>query len=110
MEEMWRRERATVREVLDTLNQGPKQRAYTTIMTIMGRLDTKGLLTRERSGKTDIYSIVMPRSEYLDARAQIQVEALVEEFGDVALAHFSEQMDKLGPEKLEELRKLARDA
>jgi len=110
MEEMWRRERATVREILDALNRGAKQRAYTTIMTIMGRLDRKGMLTRERSGKTDIYSIVMTRPAYLDARAQTEVEALVEEFGDVALAHFSEQMDRLDPEKLEELRKLARDA
>ncbi len=110
MEEMWRRERATVREVLEALNRGPKQRAYTTVMTIMGRLDRKGLLTRERSGKTDVYSIVMAKPAYLDARAQTQVETLVAEFGDVALAHFSEQIDNLDPEKLEELRKLARSA
>ncbi len=44
MEEMWNRGSATVREVLDALNRGPKQRAYTTIMTIMARLDRKGLL------------------------------------------------------------------
>jgi hypothetical protein len=51
MEEMWRRETATVREVLEVLNRGRKKRAYTTVMTIMRRLDRKGLLTRERSGR-----------------------------------------------------------
>lgn len=107
MEEMWRREHATVREVHDALNRGPKQRAYTTIMTIMARLDGKGLLTRERRGKTDFYATVMSRAEYMNARAQAEVEALVEEFGDVALAHFSAQMGKLDAKRLKALRKLA---
>ncbi|MBS1893176.1 MAG: BlaI/MecI/CopY family transcriptional regulator, partial [Actinobacteria bacterium] len=42
MEEVWEREEATVREVLETLNSGRKQRAYTTITTIMARLEKKG--------------------------------------------------------------------
>ena len=56
MEEIWRQGRpATVRAVMDELNQrASKERAYTTIMTIMRRLDTKGLLSRTRDGKTDI--------------------------------------------------------
>jgi len=107
MEEMWRRETATVREVLDTLNSGRKQRAYTTVMTIMARLYRKGLLTRKRRGKTDVYKIVTSRDEYREARAQAEVEALVDEFGDLALAHFSEQMDRLDPERLRALRRTA---
>lgn len=108
MEEVWRRGEATVRDVLAELNRGPKQRAYTTVMTIMARLDTKGLLTRERRGKKDVYSPVMDREDYLDARAQAEVEAMVAEFGDVALAHFAEQVQNLDAKRLRELRKLAR--
>jgi predicted transcriptional regulator len=107
MEEVWRQGQSTVREVLTALNQGEKERAYTTVMTIMARLDTKGVLTRERQGKTDIYKPVMTREEYLDARALAEVEALIDEFGDVALAHFAEQVDKLDAERLDALRKLA---
>ena len=107
MEEVWRQGQSTVREVLTALNQGEKERAYTTVMTIMARLDTKGVLTRERHGKTDIYKPVMTREEYLEARAQAEVEALIHEFGDVALAHFAEQVDKLDAERLDALRKLA---
>jgi len=107
MEEVWRQGQSTVREVLTALNQGDKERAYTTVMTIMARLDTKGVLTRERQGKTDIYKPVMTREEYLDARALAEVEALIDEFGDVALAHFAEQVDKLDAERLDALRKLA---
>jgi predicted transcriptional regulator len=108
MEEVWRQREATVRDVLTELNRGPRQRAYTTVMTIMARLDAKGLLSRERRGKTDVYRPVMSREEYADLRAEAEVEALIAEFGDVALAHFAEQVDKLDAKRLRELRRLAR--
>ena len=107
MEEMWQRGTAPVREVLEALNRGKKQRAYTTVMTIMRRLYAKGLLTRERSGKTDIYTVSLSRDQYREARAQAEVKALVDEFGDLALAHFSEQVDRLDAKRLRALRKLA---
>lgn len=109
MEQVWERGSATVRDVLEALNRGRKQRAYTTIMTIMGRLHRKGLLTRVRSGKTDVYSPVMDRDDYLHARAEAGVEELVEEFGDLALTQFAAQMDRLDPARLRQLRKLARN-
>lgn len=108
MDEVWRQGQATVREVLTALNRGTKERAYTTVMTIMSRLDRKGLMTRTRKGKSDLYRPVMSREEYLDARAEAEVEALVDEFGDVALVHFAEQVDKLDGKRLSALRKLAR--
>ena len=107
MEEIWRRGEATVRDVLTTLNRGSRERAYTTVMTIMSRLDDKGLLTRERRGKSDLYRPVMSREAYMDVRAEAEVEALVDEFGDVALAHFAEQVDRLDAKRLRALRKLA---
>ena len=110
MDEVWRHEETTVRNVLEALNEhGPKRRAYTTVMTIMVRLDAKGLLTRRRIGKTDVYSPVLGREEYRDARARGQVEALVEQYGDVALAHFQSRIDGLDPQRLQRLRELARD-
>jgi predicted transcriptional regulator len=108
MDEVWRQGQATVRDVLTALNRGRKERAYTTVMTIMSRLHEKGLLARERRGKSDLYRPIMSRDEYLDARAQAEVRALIDEFGDVALAHFARQVDKLDVGRLRELRKLAR--
>jgi predicted transcriptional regulator len=107
MEEMWRRQTGTVREVLEQLNHGRKKRAYTTIMTIMARLDRKGLLTRKRTGKTDVYSVALTRDAYREARAEAEVAALVDEFGDLALAHFSEHIEGLDSNRLRELRRLA---
>jgi len=108
MEEVWRQGEASVRQVLDRLNRGTKQRAYTTVMTILTRLDEKGLVRRKRHGRRDIYRPVLSREEYRDARAEAEVDSLVSEFGDVALTHFAQQMDKLDPARLRELRRLAR--
>jgi predicted transcriptional regulator len=109
MEDIWRLGEVNVRTVMDALNaRSEKERKYTTIMTIMSRLDTKGLLNRRRQGKTDFYSPSMSREEYLEARAQAEVGALVDEFGDVALVHFAKQMATLDPKRREQLRRLAR--
>jgi predicted transcriptional regulator len=99
----------TVREIMDVLNKRTKSpRAYTTYMTIMRRLDTKGLLNRRREGKTDIYRPVHSRDEYADLRAQAEVSQLVEQYGEVALSHFAKQMAELDPERRRQLQRLAR--
>ena len=109
MEEVWRQGPTTVREVLKALNgTSSRDRAYTTIMTVMARLDRKGLLTRRRKGKTDVYSPVLSREEYLEARARAEVGALVDQYGEVALVHFARQMNQLDPKHREQLRRLAR--
>ena len=108
MEEMWGRAEATVRDVQVALNaRSAKTRAYTTLLTVMTRLDGKGLLVRRREGRVDVYSAALPRDEYLAARAEASVEALVEDFGDLALAHFARHIRGLDPQRLETLRKLA---
>jgi predicted transcriptional regulator len=111
MEEVWRRDGpTTVREVVDALNKrARKQRAYTTVMTVMRRLDSKGLLTRERDRKTHVYAAVISREDYLQARARAEVGALVDEYGDAALVHFARHVDKLDRSRRDQLRRLARD-
>ena len=109
MDELWSRGEASVREVMEALNaKAPKQRAYTTYMTIMARLDSKGLLERRREGKTDFYTPVYAREQYAELRAQAEVESVVDQFGDLALAHIARQMAQLDPERRRALQRLAR--
>jgi predicted transcriptional regulator len=111
MEAVWDlpQDEVTVREIMDLLNKRTKSpRAYTTYMTIMRRLDAKGLLTRRRDGKTDIYRPVHSREQYADLRAQAEVSQLVEQYGEVALSHFARQMAELDPERRRQLQRLAR--
>jgi predicted transcriptional regulator len=108
MDEIWARGEATVRDVQESLNaRSEKARAYTTVLTVMTRLDGKGMLVRRRAGRLDVYAPVMSRDAYLEARAEAEVSALVDDFGDLALAHFARHMERLDPERLERLRRLA---
>ena len=107
MNEVWRHDEVTVREVLEALNKGRKRRAYTTIMTIMVRLERKDLLTRRRRGKTDVYRPLLTREQYRRARARAEVEALVADYGEVALAHFARQLGNVDPSRRQRLRRLA---
>jgi predicted transcriptional regulator len=109
MGEIWRLGEASVRDVMEALNrEAAKPRAYTTYMTIMSRLDGKGVLTRRREGKTDFYRPAFTESEYADLRARAEIESLVEQYGDVALSHFARQMAQLDPERRRALQRLAR--
>ena len=90
MEEIWARREATVRDIQEALNaRGGKIRAYTTLLTVMTRLDAKGMLVRRRAGRLDVYAPAMSREAYLQSRAEAEVAALVDDFGDLALAHFA---------------------
>jgi predicted transcriptional regulator len=77
-------------------------------MTILRRLDGKGLLYRRREGKTDFYRAAYTREEYAELRARAEVDALVDRFGDVALGHFARQIAELDPERRRALERLAR--
>lgn len=109
MEELWSSGEAPVRAVMEALNRRTsKERAYTTYMTIMARLDKKGLLVRRREGKTDFYAPILDRDAYMALRAKAQVQELVEQYGDVALSNFAEQMAGLDPARRRALQRLAR--
>ena len=108
MELMWELGEANVRRVLGELNaRSEKRRAYTTVMTIMARLDRKRILFRRREGRTDVYVPNFSREEYQAARAQAEVSAMVAQYGDAALVHFARQMENLDPQRRERLRRLA---
>jgi predicted transcriptional regulator len=109
MEELWVQGEASVRSVMEKLNKRTsKQRAYTTYMTIMARLHKKGVLKRRREGKTDFYAPKLGRDEFMALRARAQVQELVDQYGDVALTHFAQQVASLDPARRRALQRLAR--
>ena len=109
MEEVWRHGEASVRDVMEALNaRAAKKRAYTTYMTIMARLDGKGMLERRREGKTDFYRPVYTRDQYADLRAQAEVDSVIDQFGDLALAHLARQMAQMDPQRRRALQRLTR--
>jgi predicted transcriptional regulator len=108
MEEVWRQGETTVKLVMEALNRKTKPpRAYTTYMTVMRRLNDKGLLDRTRSGRHDTYAPRLSREQYQQRRAGAEVRGLVDQFGEVALAQFAKSLSTLDPAKRRQLRRLA---
>jgi predicted transcriptional regulator len=105
MDILWGQGEATVRDVLDELNC-TRSLAYTTVLTVMSRLVDKGLLTQNKTGRAHLYRPVMSREAYAaETTAQI-IRSLVEDFGDIALAQFSQELAGLEPERLAALKAL----
>jgi BlaI family penicillinase repressor len=109
MERMWELGRTSARAVLEAVNDDPSRspRAYTTVLTIMQRLEAKGLLERTRGPRFDLYAPVMSRDDYLRARADAEVDEIIAQYGELALVQFARRAAALDPERREALRRLA---
>jgi len=106
MDRLWQRRTATVRDVVDDLGRS-RPLAYTTVMTIMTRLHAKGLLIRDRDGKTYVYRPAFTRDEHRARLSRDIVRGLVDEFGDVALAHFTVELNSVDATHRASLRRIA---
>lgn len=89
-----------------------KQRkiAYTTIMTIMGRLTAKGLLKRKGEGKAYLYQPVYSKDRFLAKASQQIIKNFVANFGDGAVAHFAQEIEKIPEDKRQKLLKMLKDS
>jgi BlaI family transcriptional regulator, penicillinase repressor len=61
---LWDRGPSPAREVLEAMPDG-KQRAYTSILSVMQVMEKKGLLTHTSEGKTHVYSPAVRREQVL---------------------------------------------
>lgn len=108
MECMWGSIETTVQKVVKTINQR-RPIAYTSVMTVMGHLVDKGLLTRTLDGKRYTYQVAQGRAEFIQSISRKMIRALVDDFGDVAIAQFLGEVDNVDAEKLKQLRKLVQE-
>jgi hypothetical protein len=65
-------------------------------------------LKKERRGRRDHYVVTLSRDDYLAARAESDVDTLVAEYGDFALAHFVARIASLDPSRRKQLGRLSR--
>ena len=102
----------TVAHVHQVLTASGRRSAYTTVMTVMGRLVEKDLLRRSdsigRSGPGSSYHYWPTQSEdsFIADASRQRVSALIATFGDVALAQFADALGALDPERLAALVQL----
>ncbi len=105
MQVLWEHSGLTVREVAGRL-PGKRNRAYTTVMTVMNRLFEKGLLERRLTGRAYVYGAKVSQEDFAALVSRRLIRGLLNDFGDAAVAHFVGEMRDLGPGEFEKLKKL----
>lgn len=102
MRTIWRDGPATVREVHAKLR---RPGAYTTVMTVMGRLVEKRLLRRTPLPNGAYrYTAVVAEERFAALTTRRLIEALVSRFGEVVVTQFFDVLDDVDPAKLRKLR------
>jgi len=98
MEAVWEGGACTARAVAERL--ADRGLAYTTVLTVLGRLEAKGLLRRDRSGRAHTYSAVATREDHI---ALLMRSALGQaEDRAAALQHFARTVT---PDEADALRR-----
>ena len=109
MKTLWELQRATVREIREHLAEGGREWAHTTINTLLGRMEQKGLVDRDTTEFAHIYvpaasrtALVQQRlvdlaDEYCDGESAPLMLALVEngKFTEEEIAQFRRLVDQL---------------
>ena len=110
MDLIWeQKEPVTVRFVYENLSNKRKI-AYTTVMTIIGRLAEKGLLKKKSERKAYIYQAAYTKDKFLTKITHQIIKNFVSNFGDAAVAHFVEEIEKIPEEKRSKIAKMLKDA
>jgi predicted transcriptional regulator len=93
----------SVREIFEELSRRTPL-AYTTVMTVLDHLHTKGIVTRRLAGKGYRYTARFTPNELRDRMARHLVKELVDDFGESALVHFASALDRVDRRRLARLR------
>lgn len=102
LHEVWTRGEATTREVYEGVGE-PRGVVYTTIAKVLDRLYAKGLVTRERAGKTFVYAGRRKREVIERARVREALAKILSPDVRPAMASLVDAVESLDPELLDEL-------
>lgn len=90
MAHLWSHGAQSVGDVLEALNVGASRPlAYTTVMTVLVRLQHKGYLTREKEGRHFLYT---PAFDERSLQAQVgrrELSRLIDRYGAHTIAEFA---------------------
>jgi len=102
---LWEKGRATVREVLETLQAAGRQWSYATVATLLDRLDNKGMVHCDRNGLAYTYSPKITAQEVQRKRVNHLVEKLYQGEPGLLVLHLLKS-HPLDPEHAEAVREV----
>lgn len=106
---LWEKERATVREVWNTMREDDPELAYTTVLSVFQVMEKKGLVDHETVGKAYRYYPLQPRQGTVKSLVRNFVARVFDGAAEEFLLHGIE-IERLSPEELDRLEELIRKA
>ena len=79
--------------------------AYTTIMTVLTRLNEKGILDRNRKGKAYYYFPKSDKEKFIKPKLKGIFTNIIDTYGQIAISQFVDVLETLKPEDVEKLKK-----
>ena len=110
MEIIWQADKPLIVSDVVIILSKKRDIAYTTVMTVMGRLTEKGLLKRSQEGKAYFYKPAYSKDTFLTRVSRQIIRNLVSNFGDAAVAHFAEALENIPSDKKQKLLKILKEA
>lgn len=105
---LWDRGQATVREVLDALKAAGRQWSYATVATLLDRLETKGMVTSDRSDLAFVYRPAVTEADVRQKRVGNLVEKLYQGEPGLLVLHLLKS-HPLDPAHAKQVRDLLED-
>ena len=105
MEVLWQRGSATVAEVRDALED---EMAYTTVLTVLRRLEEKGYVGHDEEGRAHRYRPLVERVQARESALERLTRKLFQGSPELLLTHLVSQK-KLSEAELRRLRDLVED-
>jgi BlaI family transcriptional regulator, penicillinase repressor len=107
MKVVWRLEKATVRDVYETLREN-RDIAYTTVMTMMKILEEKGYLKKTRVDRAYEYRPSKPRHQVIGAMVRDFLDRVFDGAAAPLLVHLAKDR-RLSKDDREMIRKLTEE-
>src|ERR1700686_246390 len=107
MKIVWERDRATVRDVYETMLERRKI-AYTTVMTMMKILEQKKYLRKSQDDRAFVYRPTKPKKQVIQSMVREFVDRVFNGSAEPLLLHLMEDR-KLSGKDLEEISRMIRE-
>ena len=102
---LWDAGPGTVRKVLQHLHGRGRRVAYTTVLTMLTRLEQKGYVASDKSGLAYIYKARISRQKVVGSRLKAVVEQLYDGAAAPLVLHLMESQ-RFTAEEIDQLQKL----
>lgn len=106
MDIIWNQKKTVSVKIVADILKIKRKIAYTTVMTVMARLANKGILVRHLNGSSYLYKPKVSKEQFIAKTVHNIFSSSVSILGEEVLTHFVKEIQKISPQKRQDLLKI----